>query len=86
MTSSMTLFDRLAAHPLMADLPPAWLHQLAVHGRPVSWPAGSRLLREGSPADRFWLLSSGQVERAMPSSCARHRFVIWSARTRCSAL
>ena len=61
MTSSLTVFDHLALHPLVADLPARWLAELATCGTPVVWPTSTRLLREGSPADRLWLLWSGSV-------------------------
>jgi CRP/FNR family transcriptional regulator, cyclic AMP receptor protein len=59
--ASLTVFDRLALHPVVAGMPAGWLHELAACGRPVGWPAGTRLLREGSPVDQLWLLWSGAV-------------------------
>jgi CRP-like cAMP-binding protein len=58
----MTVFDQLAMHPAVADLPGDWLHQLAACGREVTWPAWTRLLRERDTADAFWLIRSGVVE------------------------
>jgi CRP-like cAMP-binding protein len=57
----LTVFDLLALHPAVADLPAGWLHRLAAHGRPVCHHAGHRLFREDGPADRFWLVRSGTV-------------------------
>jgi CRP/FNR family cyclic AMP-dependent transcriptional regulator len=62
MTSCVTVYDQLLTHPFLAGLPSAWLRRLATFGRLVTWPATSRLMREGSPADQFWLLTSGVVE------------------------
>lgn len=62
MTASLTIFDHLALHDAVADFPAAWLHRLAACGSVVSWPESARLLREGSPVDRFWLLNSGAVQ------------------------
>lgn len=58
---SMTVFDHVAAHPFLADMPADWQQRLAVHAGPVMRPSGRRLFREGGPADRFWLLQSGDV-------------------------
>lgn len=59
--SSLTVFDHLALHPLVADLPTGWLSGLAQCGTSVVWPTSTRLLREGSPTDQLWLLWSGAV-------------------------
>jgi CRP-like cAMP-binding protein len=58
---SLTVFDQLALHRFLADLPTGWLHRLAVHGRPVMWPAARRVCREDGRAERFWLVESGAV-------------------------
>lgn len=57
----LTVFDHLAMHPFLADLPAGWLHRLAGCGRPVLRHSGVRLFHEGAPADRFWMLRSGAV-------------------------
>ncbi|WP_205650694.1 Crp/Fnr family transcriptional regulator [Actinoplanes solisilvae] len=59
--SPLTVFDLLALHDFVADLPAGWLHRLARAGRPVFHPAGTRLFREDSAADQFWLVHSGVV-------------------------
>jgi CRP-like cAMP-binding protein len=59
--SALSVFDLLAMHPLVADLPAGWLHRLAMHARPVYRATGHRLFREDGPADRFWLIHSGAV-------------------------
>jgi CRP-like cAMP-binding protein len=48
-------------HPLFADLAPAHVELLAGCGRNVRFAAGRHLLREGQPADRFFLLRRGRV-------------------------
>lgn len=58
---SLSVFDLLAMHDFVADLPSAWLQRLALAGRPVFFGAGHRLCREDAHADRFWLLTSGAV-------------------------
>jgi len=60
--SSLTVFDYLVMHPLLADLPADWLHRLTLQADPVMWPAGRRIVREDERADLFWLLRSGAVE------------------------
>ena len=59
--SSLTVYDHLALHPMVADLPAGWLRRLAAYGTFVAWPASTRLLRVGGPVDRLWLLCSGAV-------------------------
>jgi CRP/FNR family transcriptional regulator, cyclic AMP receptor protein len=58
---SLNVFDLLAMHEFVADLPSGWLHKLAVTARPVFYGVGRRLCREDAYADRFWLLNSGAV-------------------------
>ena len=57
----LTVFDLLALHDFVADLPADWLRRLAARGRPVFHGAGRRLFREDAPAERFWLVHSGLV-------------------------
>lgn len=57
----LTVFDLLALHDFVGDLPAGWLGRLAAHGRPVFYATGRRLFREDAPADRFWLVHSGLV-------------------------
>jgi len=57
----LSVFDLLVMHPLAADLPAGWLRRLALHARPVYHVAGFRLFREEAPADRLWLVHSGDV-------------------------
>ncbi|MEV4702888.1 cyclic nucleotide-binding domain-containing protein [Actinoplanes sp. NPDC049316] len=57
----LTVFDRLALHPFVGDLPTNWLQKLAALGRPALRHPGYRLFHEGAPANTFWLLTSGAV-------------------------
>jgi CRP-like cAMP-binding protein len=59
--TALTVFDLLALHDFVADLPNGWLRRLAVYGRPVHYVAGYRMFREDGIADQFWLLHSGVV-------------------------
>jgi len=58
---SLSVFDLLAMHDFVADLPATWLHRLAPAGRPVFHSGGTRLFREDTGADKFWLLHTGAV-------------------------
>ncbi|UXA17332.1 Crp/Fnr family transcriptional regulator [Mycobacterium sp. SMC-4] len=55
---------------ITASLNPATRQALASAGRPVSYPCGQRLFSEGQPAERLWLIRSGQV---MLDSCVPGR-------------
>ncbi|TNH29268.1 cyclic nucleotide-binding domain-containing protein [Micromonospora orduensis] len=62
----MTALDVLREHPFLAGLPPEWLPRLAGYARPVVWHPGHRLFRAGQPAERFWLISGGEVALDFP--------------------
>lgn len=53
--------DLLESHPFLADLPRPWLERLSYQARPGVRHSGQRIFQQGSAADRFWLLRSGQV-------------------------
>jgi CRP/FNR family cyclic AMP-dependent transcriptional regulator len=57
----MTTRDLLATHPFFAGLPEEWLERLSYQGKRTVHHAGSRVFREGSRADRFWLIRHGRV-------------------------
>ncbi|WP_067857055.1 Crp/Fnr family transcriptional regulator [Nocardia shimofusensis] len=57
----MPSVDELAAFPRLASLSRANLAVLAAIGREVSFPAGQRVLVEGQPADRCWLIRTGRI-------------------------
>jgi CRP/FNR family cyclic AMP-dependent transcriptional regulator len=56
-----SLADRVAAHPFVGALSVEQRAALAAHGTPVTFAAGERIFREGTFADRFWLLDNGSV-------------------------
>ncbi|SFI85309.1 Crp/Fnr family transcriptional regulator [Albimonas pacifica] len=60
-TTGAALARTLAAHPLMAGLPPAFLLEVEACAAPAEFPEGARLLREGAPAAVAHLLLSGRV-------------------------
>ena len=57
----LTVFDQIALHPFLNDLPSGWLQRLAVHGHVVLRHPGYRLFIEDAPARHFWLVRSGLV-------------------------
>ena len=52
----------LRAIPLFRPLPAPAIDQLASHLLPVYAPAGSDVFRQGESGDRFYVISSGEVE------------------------
>ena len=52
----------LAAQPFLAGMAPAHLELLAADTLPAEFQAGERILSEGGPANRFYLLLEGRVE------------------------
>jgi hypothetical protein len=57
----LTVFDQIALHPFLNDLPFGWLQRLAVHGRVILRYPGYRLFIEDAPAGQFWLVRAGVV-------------------------
>jgi len=57
----MTTLDLLTTHPFLEGLPAPWLERLSYQAERNVHHAGSRLFREGGPADRFWLIRDGRV-------------------------
>jgi CRP-like cAMP-binding protein len=53
---------RLAGEPLFAGVPAATLEAVAVRLEPVRVEAGEVVIREGSLADRFYLIEEGTFE------------------------
>lgn len=51
----------VADHPFLRGLKPAHLHALADCAMRLHFKPGDRILREGDPANRFYLLISGSV-------------------------
>lgn len=56
-----TTQDLLAAHPFMDGLPGAWLERLSYQGRRAVYHPGTRLFRDGTRAEHFWLIREGRV-------------------------
>ena len=59
--AALTVFDQIAMHPFLADLPTGWLLRLLPHARMVLRHPGHRLFCEDGPANNFWLVRSGAV-------------------------
>jgi CRP/FNR family transcriptional regulator, cyclic AMP receptor protein len=57
----LTVFDQIAMHPFLGDLPTGWLQRLAPHAHMVLRHHGTRLFCEEEPATSFWLVRSGAV-------------------------
>ena len=53
--------DLLRGVPLLAALPESVLERLARDATPVAVQAGTPIVREGEPGDRFYVVRSGQV-------------------------
>lgn len=56
-----TLEQEIAASPVLAGMEPAHVQLIAGCGRNVQVPANKYLLREGEPADTFFLIRRGAV-------------------------
>jgi len=57
----LTVADAVAGATAFEGLTPAHLEVIAGCGRFVRFPAGTMILREGTPADRFFVLREGSV-------------------------
>ena len=55
------LEQRLAAHPFLKGMSPHHLELLALCARPTEFDAGQIVLREGEPANGFYLIETGTV-------------------------
>ena len=55
----------LRDHPFLSELPAASLRRLAAHAYRVDFAAGDTIFREGTPADRFFVIRRGVVRLAM---------------------
>jgi hypothetical protein len=58
---SAEVVDQLRRSPIFGLLPPADLETLARCATPLVAPAGTPLIREGEPGDRYYVLVSGSV-------------------------
>jgi MFS family permease len=54
--------DLLRGIPMFAPLAPASLEQLASQLERLRFPAGSVVIRQGDPGDRFYVIEDGEVE------------------------
>jgi CRP-like cAMP-binding protein len=57
----MSIHTDVSGHPFLDGLTPQHAAVLERAARPVFFHAGTRIFSEGGPADRFWLLQSGDV-------------------------
>ncbi len=55
----------LADHPFLSSMPPEALRRLATHAYQHSYAAGDVIFREGSDADRFFLVRQGRIRLDM---------------------
>ncbi len=72
---AVVVLRRVSALPLFAGVPPSSLEKAATQLRSVAVPAGTIVLREGDPADRFYLIESGAfaVDQAADGGSVRLR-------------
>jgi CRP-like cAMP-binding protein len=61
LATSRALAVAIAEHPFLRDLSPDHLRVLADNAMRVQFEAGDFIFREGDPANRFYLIESGQV-------------------------
>jgi MFS family permease len=54
--------ELLGSIPMFAALPPRTLEGLALALRPVRFPAGAEVVREGEPGDHFYVVARGEVD------------------------
>jgi CRP-like cAMP-binding protein len=59
--TAAAMWEHLAEHPFLAGMPATWLEPLSYQAKRSARHSGVRLFHEGHPADRFWLIDSGQV-------------------------
>jgi CRP/FNR family transcriptional regulator, cyclic AMP receptor protein len=57
-----TAFDLLNAQPFLAGLTDRQLDRLSMWAKRSLFHAGNRVFREGTPAERFWLIREGRVD------------------------
>jgi len=65
-----TAQDLIAVHPFLAGMPDRYLERLSHWSHRSMFHAGSRIMREGDKADRFWLIRSGEIrlDAAVPDA------------------
>jgi MFS family permease len=58
--------------PFFAPLPPPAIERVAANLVPLSAPAGSVIIRQGEPGDRFYVIVAGTVHVSVDGSVVRH--------------
>lgn len=71
------LVARLAALPLLAEVPRAQLAWLAERGELRRFPAQARLAERGDPIDHLWIVLSGHYDLRVPRGGGLRRIVEW---------
>jgi MFS family permease len=64
--------EMLRRIPLFAPLPPPAIERLAANLVPYSVPAGTAIIRQGDPGDRFYVIVSGSVHVSVDGRVVRH--------------
>lgn len=52
---------RVIGHPFFAEVSPALIAPLAAYATPATFFEGERILAEGQPASRLWLIEDGEI-------------------------
>lgn len=60
-TGNEAIADRLMTHPLFIGIDPTLVHAMAAKAEERTFEAGEMLVREGRPADEFYLVFEGKV-------------------------
>ena len=60
-TQSEGTADRLLNHPFFAGLDPTLVHEMVAKAEERSYDVGEMLVREGRPAEEFFLVQEGKV-------------------------
>jgi CRP/FNR family cyclic AMP-dependent transcriptional regulator len=71
-----TNITTLAEQPFLKGLSEPMLKILAKEAMPVKFKAGEEIFNEGGPANRFYLIGSGQVELEAPIDRGRRQLPI----------
>ena len=60
-TPSEAIADRVLSHPFFAGLDPTLVHEMVAKAEERSYDLGEMLVREGRPAEEFFLVMEGKV-------------------------
>jgi CRP/FNR family cyclic AMP-dependent transcriptional regulator len=66
---------KVGDHPFLAGFPHAFVERLGRHARPVAVAAGELLIREGTPADAFYLVQEGKLALEVAAADLPHRTI-----------